>query len=478
YPENQLHNWSIYEFAFPLCSDDEDDVFWKVNESYCAKLGLGEGPDYSFLKASDFFFVTIGSLPAVTLESSKVAILILLFFSCFVIPFGYRAFHRAEPLEDAVYATSIVPATALWYFLTEPRVFHVYRDYAAILSFTLLAAMWLAAEVRDVVEHQLIAMGKIRKKLSRKGLPYLLGNIAVSFTILTVVSSVSPDINPTQQYGTVPYFGSVYFPDLQFTSAPSSLVGTFRVLATLIVVIAIVPPILDVKGEKRPLFVVLIWTSLFILPFAYLGWIWDPQDWGIVTAALTIGLFVLFISITQSVDAVYEGTSSSTGKQASDGEGEGQEGGGLGGKVPNGPATGTDSPATHFTAPEPPAMSTGTKVGLEDFFSKYISEVLGEIPAVDGIESARADVGWKISFVVSGEARAFVSRRVGPDLVLAMLEELPGRDPIIVRNLTLPIADFLEAGPNQIVRTNETKLLEMLKRFVRAEDIPGPGVSQ
>ncbi len=73
----------------------------------------------------------------------------------------------------------------------------------------------------------------------------------------------------------------------------------FRVLATFLIGLVIVPLLLDIRDEHVLLPVFIIIIGLFILPFLYLSYIWLPEAMGVLTFLMSVVLFIVLLIITK-----------------------------------------------------------------------------------------------------------------------------------------------------------------------------------
>jgi hypothetical protein len=110
---------------------------------------------------------------------------------------------------------------------------------------------------------------------------------------------------PTMQTNTTPYW-FFYFPDI-YTSTfgiegwvVSQILLAFRIVATMLIGLVIVPLLVDLKDEEVPLPVFIIIIGLFILPFLYLSYIWLPEAMGVLTFLMSVLLFIVLLIITRS----------------------------------------------------------------------------------------------------------------------------------------------------------------------------------
>jgi hypothetical protein len=160
----------------------------------------------------------------------------------------------------------------------------------------ILFILWCICLLRD-----LYGVYKEKKEINEIVL-YLVLALIIQF-ILTAIFPISI---PALQTNTTTWLAFFYLPDIYtdtFGIEPWVNIGIlfgFRIVATFLIILVIVPLILDIRGEEVPLPMFIIIIALFILPFLYLSFIWLPQGMGVLTFLMSVILFIILLLITRS----------------------------------------------------------------------------------------------------------------------------------------------------------------------------------
>ncbi len=202
-------------------------------------------------------------------------------FVIFGIFFLFDLFKRNENYAYLAYIVAVIPASTIWGF-----------GYDPILSFLILIVLWDITLLRDTI-------GVYLKK--EKDINEILLYLTLSILILLIVSAILPVTNVTLQ---------AYLEKMTFFWLPnihsevvlfnSSLVLGFKLAATLLVLLIIIPLIIDIKDEEIPLPVFIIYIGIFIIPFLYISYIWLPEAMGVLTFLFSVVLFFVLLLITRS----------------------------------------------------------------------------------------------------------------------------------------------------------------------------------
>ena len=205
-------------------------------------------------------------------------------FVIFVIFLFFDLFKRNERYGYLAYIVALIPINVLWFLQVD--VLGVYL---------ILFILWIFCLLRD-----LYGVTKEKKEINDTVLFLLLAIIIQ--VILTAILPVSID---TMQTNTIEYW-FFYLPDT-YTDAfaieswvnPTILLA-FRVTASFLIGLVIVPLLVDLKGEDVPLPVFIIIIGLFIPPFLYLSFVWLPGAMPVLTFLMSVILFILLLLITKS----------------------------------------------------------------------------------------------------------------------------------------------------------------------------------
>ena len=196
----------------------------------------------------------------------------------------FDLFKRNERYGYLAYIVALIPINVLWFLQVD--VLGVYL---------ILFILWIFCLLRD-----LYGVTKEKKEINDVVL-YLVLAIIIQL-ILTAILPVSID---TMQTNTIEYW-FFYLPDT-YTSAfaiegwvNSTMLFAFRVTASILIGLVIIPLLVDLKGEDVPLPVFIIIIGLFIPPFLYLSYVWLPGAMPMLTFLMSVLLFVLLLLITKS----------------------------------------------------------------------------------------------------------------------------------------------------------------------------------
>jgi len=163
--------------------------------------------------------------------------------------------------------------------------------------YLILFILWNLCLLRDLFG---VARTKDPKEINDILLYLVLGVI-----IQVIITAILPVSIISMQTNTIPY-GFFYFPDIYTGSfaielwVNSTILLGFRITASVLIGLVIVPMLVDLRDEEVPLPVFVIIIGLFILPFLYLSYIWLPQAMGVLTFLMSVILFVVLLIITRS----------------------------------------------------------------------------------------------------------------------------------------------------------------------------------
>ena len=196
----------------------------------------------------------------------------------------FDLFNRNERYGYLAYIVALIPINVLWFL-----------QFDVLGVYLVLFILWIFCLLRD-----LYGVTKEEKEINDIVL-YLVLAIIIQ-VILTAILPVSID---TMQTNTTEYW-FFYFPDT-YTGAfgieswvnPTMLIA-FRVTASVLVGLVIIPLLVDLKGEDVPLPVFIIVIGLFIPPFLYLSYVWLPGAMAMLTFLMSVLLFILLLLITKS----------------------------------------------------------------------------------------------------------------------------------------------------------------------------------
>lgn len=198
----------------------------------------------------------------------------------------FDLFKRNERYGYLAYIVALIPVDVLWFL-----------QFDALGVYLVLFILWNLCLLRDLFG--------VARKNDPKEINDIVLYLALAVIIQTILTAILPVSIPTMQTNTTPYW-FFYFPDI-YTSTFGieswvnfQILFGFRVLASILIGLIIVPLLIDLRDEEVPLPVFIIIIGLFILPFMYLSYIWLPQAMGVLTFLMSVILFIVLLMITRS----------------------------------------------------------------------------------------------------------------------------------------------------------------------------------
>ena len=195
----------------------------------------------------------------------------------------FDVFNRNERYGYLAYVVALLPINFLWFL-----------QFDVLGVYFILFILWNFCLLRDL-------FGVSRKK-DPKGINDIVLYLALGIIIQAILTAILPVSIPTMKTNTIPYW-FFYFPDIYEIGGVwvnSGILLAFRVTATILIGLVIVPLLIDLRGEEVPLPVFIIVIGLFILPFLYLSYIWLPEAMGVLTFLMSVILFITLLIITRS----------------------------------------------------------------------------------------------------------------------------------------------------------------------------------
>jgi len=199
----------------------------------------------------------------------------------------FDLFKRNERYGYLAYIVALIPVNFIWFL-----------QYDVLWVYLVLFILWNLCLLRDL-------FGVIRKK-DPKEINDIVLYLALGIVIQAILTAILPLSITTMQNNTIPYW-FFYFPDIYGISSGTALwfpnptiLLAFRVTATILIGLVIVPLLVDLRDEEVPLPVFIIIIGLFILPFLYLSYIWLPEAMGVLTFLMSVILFIVLLIITRS----------------------------------------------------------------------------------------------------------------------------------------------------------------------------------
>ena len=208
-----------------------------------------------------------------------ISMVIVLITLCiiFMIFLVFDLFGRNENYGYLSYIVAVIPVNYFWAM-----------GGNALFAYILLFIFWIASILRDTI-------GVYLKK--DKEINSILLYLTLGILIQLIITSILPATIDTEKF----WFFSL--PNVHSAIFEVSMVTGFKITATILVFLVIVPLILDVKDEEIPLPIVIIFVAIFIIPFLYLSYIWIPEATGVLTFLFSVVLFVILLLITRGQGA-------------------------------------------------------------------------------------------------------------------------------------------------------------------------------
>ncbi len=196
----------------------------------------------------------------------------------------FDLFKRNERYGYLAYIVALVPVNVLWFL-----------QFDVLGVYLILFILWIFCLLRD-----LYGVTKEKKEIND-----IVLYLVLAIIIQLILTAILPVSLPTMQTNTALYW-FFYLPDT-YTAAfgieswvNPTMLFAFRVAASLLIGLVIVPLFVDLKGEDVPLPVFIIIIGLFIPPFLYLSYVWLPGAMGMLTFLMSVLLFILLLMITKS----------------------------------------------------------------------------------------------------------------------------------------------------------------------------------
>ncbi|MFX1313169.1 MAG: hypothetical protein ACFFHD_11235 [Promethearchaeota archaeon] len=214
---------------------------------------------------------------------SEVIILITLFI-IYGIFLGFDLFKREEKYAYLSYIVAVIPSNYLWYLSLEMDNFDVLGAYVVLF------VLWIISLLRDTFGVYL----KQNKEINE-----IILYLSLGILIQLIISAILPEINADLELGTEKLL-FFWLPNVHSEVFSSSIATTFKIAATMLVLLIIIPLIIDIKDEEIPFPVFIIIIAIFIAPFLYLSYIWVPEAMAVLTFLMSVILLIVLLLITKS----------------------------------------------------------------------------------------------------------------------------------------------------------------------------------
>ena len=213
-------------------------------------------------------------------------IIIATLFVIFGVFLFFDVFKRNERYGYLAYVVALIPVNVLWFL-----------QFDVLGVYLILFILWNLCLLRDL-------FGVIRKK-DPKEINDIVLYLALAIVVQTILTAILPISIAIMQTNTIPYW-FFYFPDIYTATfgiegwVNPTILLAFRITATALIALVIVPLLVDLRDEEVPLPVFIVIIGLFILPFLYLSYIWLPGAMGVLTFLMSVILFIILLIITRS----------------------------------------------------------------------------------------------------------------------------------------------------------------------------------
>lgn len=216
-------------------------------------------------------------------EINSIIIVSTLFVIFFIFLF-FDLFNRNERYGYLAYIVALIPINVLWFL-----------QFDVLGVYLVLFILWIFCLLRD-----LYGVTKEEKEIND-----IVLYLVLAIIIQVILTAILPVSIPEMQANTIGYW-FFYFPDT-YTSTfginswvNATMLLAFRITASFLIGLVIVPLLVDLKGEDVPLPVFIIVIGLFIPPFLYLSYVWLPGAMAVLTFLMSVLLFILLLLITKS----------------------------------------------------------------------------------------------------------------------------------------------------------------------------------
>ena len=214
----------------------------------------------------------------------NATIVLITFIIIFAVFLAFDMFKRNEKYAYLAYIVALLPTNFLW--MVNFDLLGVYLVLFILWCVTLLRDLWGVKkdkkEINDIVLYLVLAI-----------------------ILQLIITAIVPVSIPALLTNTTPWL-VFNLPDI-YTSTfgieswvDPTILFTFRLTATLLIILVIIPLILDIKDEEVPLPMFIIIIALFIVPFMYLSYLWLPEATGVLTLLMSVILFIVLLLITRS----------------------------------------------------------------------------------------------------------------------------------------------------------------------------------
>jgi len=192
----------------------------------------------------------------------------------------FDLFKRNERYGYLAYIVALLPVNVLWFL-----------QFDLLGVYLILFILWILCLLRDLLG--------VARENDPKEINDILLYLVLGVIVQIIITAILPVSITDMQNNTIPY-GFFYFPDIYSGLFSLAIMTAFRITASVMIGLVIVPLFIDLKGEEVPLPVFIVIVGLFILPFLYLSYIWLREAMGVLTFLMSVMLFIVLLLITRS----------------------------------------------------------------------------------------------------------------------------------------------------------------------------------
>jgi hypothetical protein len=215
------------------------------------------------------------------INSIIILIALVVIFAVFL---AFDLFKRNEKYAYLAYIMALPPVNYLWAL-----------GFDVLGIYFVLFILWCICLFRDLWG----------VKSEKKNINDMVLYLILAIIVQLILAAILPVTNTALQNNTTLWM-VFYLPDI-YTDAfgielwvnDIILLG-FRLTASLLIILVIIPLIVDLKDEEVPLPMFIIIIALFIVPFLYLSYIWLPEAMGVLTFLMCVILFIVLLLLTRS----------------------------------------------------------------------------------------------------------------------------------------------------------------------------------
>ncbi|MHA1912736.1 MAG: hypothetical protein ACW986_01215 [Promethearchaeota archaeon] len=214
---------------------------------------------------------------AIDIGTILIGITLFVIFGIFLL---FDLFRRNEKYGYLAYITALIPVNFIWGM-----------GYDPLFSYLILFILWIITLLRDTI-------GMYMKK--DKEINEILLYLALAILIQLIISAILPETTPSLKMFTEKFW-FFWLPNVHSSVFIYPLIiNGFKITATILVFIVIIPLILDIKDEEISTPILIFFVVIFIFPFLFLGYVWLPEQMWVLTFFFSVILFILLLLITRS----------------------------------------------------------------------------------------------------------------------------------------------------------------------------------